>query len=59
MAINQINAVDGLEVQYYEIVNADTLQGVTNWDEAEHVQGCITVFCGHTPIRLIDNINYK
>ena len=59
MAIDQINAVDGLEVQYYEIVNADTLQGVTNWDEAEHVQGCITVFCGHTPIRLIDNINYK
>lgn len=59
MAINQINAVDGLEVQYYEIVDADTLASVTDWNEAEHVQGCITVFCGHTPIRLLDNINYK
>ncbi len=57
--INQINAVDGLEVQYYDIVNAATLASVTTWDDAEHIQGCITVFCGATPIRLIDNINYK
>lgn len=55
----QINVVDGLEVQYYAVVNADTLESVSAWDEAEHVQGCITVFCGATPIRLIDNINYK
>jgi len=59
MAIDEINAVEGLEVQYYEIVNADTLQTVNSWDEAEHIQGCITVFCGATPIRLIDNINYR
>ncbi|MBQ4461119.1 MAG: pantoate--beta-alanine ligase [Bacteroidaceae bacterium] len=59
MAVNAINSVNGLEVQYYEIVNADTLQSVTSWDDAEHIQGCITVFCGATPIRLIDNINYK
>ena len=57
--INAINAVDGLEVQYYDIVNASTLASVSQWDEAEHVQGCITVFCGAKPIRLIDNINYK
>ncbi|MCR5312854.1 MAG: pantoate--beta-alanine ligase [Bacteroidaceae bacterium] len=59
MTINQINAIEGLEVQYYEIVNADTLQTVNSWEDAEHIQGCITVFCGATPIRLIDNINYK
>jgi pantoate--beta-alanine ligase len=59
MTVNAINSVNGLEVQYYEIVNADTLQSVTSWDDAEHIQGCITVFCGATPIRLIDNINYK
>lgn len=58
-AIADINAVDGLEVQYYDIVNATTLESVAAWDEAEHVQGCITVFCGATPIRLIDNINYQ
>ena len=58
-AISDINAVEGLEVQYYDIVNALTLASVSSWDEAEHIQGCITVFCGATPIRLIDNINYK
>lgn len=59
MVVSQINSVDGLTVQYYDIVNAATLESSVNWDDAEHVQGCITVFCGETPIRLIDNINYK
>ncbi len=58
MVVEKINKKEGLKVQYYEIVNADTLQTVSSWDEAEHIQGCITVFCGDTPIRLIDNINY-
>lgn len=57
--IADINTVEGLEVQYYDIVNALTLESVSSWDDAEHIQGCITVFCGATPIRLIDNINYK
>ena len=59
MVVTQINSVDGLAVQYYDIVNAATLEDVADWDGAEHIQGCITVFCGETPIRLIDNINYK
>ncbi len=59
MVVETINAVEGLEVQYYEIVDAKTLASITDWNMAEHVQGCITVFCGKTPIRLIDNINYK
>ena len=59
MVVSQIDSVDGLTVQYYDIVNAITLESVVNWDDAEHIQGCITVFCGSTPIRLIDNINYK
>ena len=57
--VGDINAVEGLEVQYYDIVNALTLESVTSWDDAPHIQGCITVFCGAKPIRLIDNINYK
>jgi len=57
--IDTINAVNGLEVQYYEIVDGDSLQTIQSWDEAESVVGCITVFCGHTPIRLIDHIRYK
>ena len=51
--IDTINAVDGLEVEYYEIVDKNTLQPTDNWDNAV---GCVTVYCG--PVRLIDNIRY-
>lgn len=57
--INSINAVPGLEVQYYSIVDGDTLADVTSWTEAPSIVGCITVFCGATPIRLIDHVRYK
>lgn len=57
--ISKLNSVNGLRVQYYDIVDARTLVSVNSWDDAQHIQGCITVFCGNTPIRLIDNINYK
>lgn len=51
--IDTINAVDGLEVEYYEIVDKYTLQSTDCWDNAV---GCVTVYCG--PVRLIDNIRY-
>ncbi|MBP5484429.1 MAG: pantoate--beta-alanine ligase [Bacteroidaceae bacterium] len=54
-----LNAIDGLEVEYYSIVNGETLAEVNSWDDAPHIVGCITVYCGHTPIRLIDHIRYK
>ena len=54
-----INAVEGLEVEYFSIVDGNTLQDVSSWDESSYVVGCITVYCGHTPIRLIDHIKYK
>lgn len=57
--VEKINAIDGLEVQYFSIVDGDTLADVHSWDEAESVVGCITVYCGATPIRLIDHIRYK
>lgn len=56
--VNQLNALEGLEVEYYEIVNGETLQTVTSWEDAAQIQGCITVFCGARPVRLIDNISY-
>ncbi len=58
-AVGQIDAVDGLQVEYFSIVDGDTLQDITNWNDAQHVVGCITVYCGKTPIRLIDHIKYK
>ena len=51
--IDTINAIDGLEVEYYEIVDRTTLQPTNSFDNAI---GCITVYCG--PVRLIDNIQY-
>ena len=57
--VSTINAVDGLEVEYFSIVDGDTLLDVANWDDSAYVVGCITVYCGTTPIRLIDHITYK
>jgi len=52
--IDTINAVEGLEVEYYEIVDQTTLLPT---DTFEHAIGCVTVYCG--PVRLIDNIKYE
>lgn len=57
--VNNINEIPGLEVEYYSIVDGDTLANISNWEDAPHVVGCITVYCGKTPIRLIDHIRYK
>lgn len=57
--VGEINSIPGLTVQYFSIVDGDSLADVTSWDEAPSVVGCITVFCGTKPIRLIDHIRYK
>ncbi|MGM9830983.1 MAG: pantoate--beta-alanine ligase [Paludibacteraceae bacterium] len=51
--IEQINRIDGLTVEYYEIVDQTTLQPVSDFS---HAIGCVTVYCGD--VRLIDNIKY-
>ena len=51
--IDTINAVDGLDVEYYAIVDKSTLQPTNSWKNAV---GCVTVFCGL--VRLIDNVQY-
>ena len=48
-----INAVEGLEVEYYEIVDKTTLLPT---DTFHNAIGCVTVYCGK--VRLIDNIQY-
>ena len=47
----------GLDVEYFEIVDAYSLQPVSSWNESDYIVGCIAVFCGK--IRLIDNIPFK
>lgn len=57
--VSEIDAKEGLKVQYFSIVDGLTLADVSAWDDAESVVGCITVYCGAVPIRLIDHIRYK
>lgn len=52
-----IAAEPGLRLEYFEIVDGNTLQQVNSWEETSYVVGCITVFSGE--IRLIDNVKYK
>lgn len=57
--VSEIDAIEGLKVQYFSIVDGLTLADVSTWNDAESVVGCITVYCGAVPIRLIDHIRYK
>jgi pantoate--beta-alanine ligase len=54
---NVINSTEGLCLEYYQIVDGNTLQEIAEWGDREYVVGCIALFCGK--IRLIDNIVYK
>lgn len=47
---SQIEGIDGLRLEYFEIANSNTLQTAKSWDEP--TVGCIAVFCGE--VRLID-----
>lgn len=52
-----IAAASGLRLEYFELVDGDTLQRIANWEDTSYVVGCITVFCGE--VRLIDNVKYN
>ena len=54
---NTIQQDDNLKLQYFEIVDANTLLPLEEWEDSSSIIGCITVFCG--AVRLIDNIKYK
>lgn len=57
MVEQAIAGTEGLELEYYEVVDGNTLQPVASWDDTDYIVGCITVYCGK--VRLIDNIRYK
>ena len=50
-----VGKIDG--PTFIQIVDGNTLQPVSNWEDSDYIVGCITVFCGE--VRLIDNIKYK
>lgn len=55
--VDSLNTLPQMEVEYYSIVDALTMQPVSDWADADSITGCITVYCGE--VRLIDNIAYK
>ena len=52
-----LNAVPEMRVEYYEIVDGNTLQPIADWNDSDYIVGCITVYNGE--VRLIDNIAYR
>lgn len=55
--ITQVNTDSELEVEYFDVVDADSLQSLSSWEESNNIFGCIAVKVG--AIRLIDNIRLK
>jgi len=53
-AIETINAHPHLAVEYLEIVDAESLQPITDWSDAKSARAFAAVLAGET--RLIDNI---
>ncbi|MBD5351528.1 MAG: pantoate--beta-alanine ligase [Bacteroides sp.] len=56
LTVKEINAVSGLETEYFQIVDGHTCQPITRWEETDMPVGCITVYAGD--VRLIDNIKF-
>ncbi|MDR2383484.1 MAG: pantoate--beta-alanine ligase [Prevotellaceae bacterium] len=56
-AVRQINLSPELRVEYLEIVDANTLQPVAEWDDSSEIFACVAVHAGK--IRLIDNVQLK
>ncbi len=54
--VKEINANPYLEVEYFEIVDNDTLESVSENKITNNMTGCIAVFAGN--IRLIDNVSF-
>lgn len=52
-----INNVPDLRVEYFGIVDGDSLQPVSAWQDSGNIVGAIAVYCGD--VRLIDNIRYR
>ncbi len=54
---DQVYAAEGVDLEYFEIIDGTTLMPARNWDAGRDVIGCIAARVGK--IRLIDNINFS
>ena len=54
--IDQFKVDEVFKMDYYDIVDGNSLQSVSSWEDSDYIVGCIAIYCGK--IRLIDNIHY-
>ena len=54
--MNTLSREPVLRMEYFEIVDGESLQPILDWKDSTVPTGCIAVFCGE--VRLIDNIKY-
>ncbi len=52
-----INSNPDLVMEYFEVVENETLQPVMDWNKNKDITGCIAVYCGN--VRLIDTIAFN
>lgn len=52
-----VNSNPNLDVEYFELVDAETLEAVNDWESQKSIVGCIAVHAG--TVRLIDNLIFK
>ncbi len=55
--VGLVNGVEGLETEYFQIVDGLTCLPIELWGESAAPVGCITVYAGD--VRLIDNIKFE
>lgn len=53
-AISQIKNNQYVELEYFQVVNAESLQEIKEWNDAKKVRACVAARVGK--VRLIDNI---
>ena len=44
---DEINATSGLKLEYFQIVDGNTLQEIKEWNDSDYIVGCIALFCGN------------
>jgi len=52
----QFNEINQMQLEYYELVDANTLQPVHTWTSGQEVVACVAVYLGS--VRLIDNVSF-
>lgn len=52
--IQELNSITGLQTEYFNLVDAETLLPVHEWKTGQPVRGCLAAYIGG--VRLIDNI---